>query len=155
MPYVGIPAAFKNSPSVAPGCKIGSTGTPGKYSAASFFIGANICAVNGGGGELGPRVSNVETTTFGSATNCSSLLRTLSASTPGKMRQLILALARCGSALGRLYFSHAGEIGAVAVRELRRKNVAFDAQQRRGKPVDGIVLERPGAMTAGLGCFQV
>src|ERR1700730_1945320 len=78
---------------------MGSTGTPGKNSAASFFIGANTCAVSGGGGELGPRVSNVETTTFGSATNCSSLLRTVSASTPGQMRQLILALARCGSAL--------------------------------------------------------
>src|SRR6202043_3356687 len=55
--------------------------------------------VSGGGGDVGPRVSSVVTLTAGSATNSSSFARTDSVLTPGKMRQLTIARARCGSAL--------------------------------------------------------
>jgi len=41
---------------VAPACRIGSTGTPGQNSAASFSIGRITSGVSGGGGEVGPRV---------------------------------------------------------------------------------------------------
>ena len=94
-----MPAAFRNWPSVAPGCRIGSTGTPGQNCAASFSMGARISRVSGGGGELGPRVSSVVTLTAGSATSSSSFARTVSCVTPGKMRQLMFARARCGRAL--------------------------------------------------------
>ena len=58
-----------------------------------------IFALSGGGGEAGPRVPGIVTFTSGSATNFSSLRTHDSAVTPGKMRQLTLARARCGSAL--------------------------------------------------------
>src|SRR5882762_8317936 len=94
-----MPAAFRNWPSVAPGCRIGSTGTPGQKWASSFSTGARISRVSGGGGELGPRVSSVVTLIAGSATSSSSCARTASCVTPGKMRQFMFALARCGKAL--------------------------------------------------------
>src|ERR1700684_1628890 len=98
-PKVGMPTAFVNSPSVAPACSTGSTGTPGQNSAVSFSIGDMTAGVNGGGEAVGPRVSAEEILTAGSAANSSSFARTASAVTPGKMRQLTLARARCGSAL--------------------------------------------------------
>src|SRR5471030_384266 len=55
--------------------------------------------VKGGGGELPPRISSVSTLTAGSAMARSSARRTVSCVTPGKMRQLMLARARCGRAL--------------------------------------------------------
>ena len=50
-----MPAAFRNSPSVAPGCKTGTTGTPGKICAVSFSSGPKTAGVNGGGGESAVR----------------------------------------------------------------------------------------------------
>ena len=93
-----MPTALVNSPSVAPACRMGSTGTPGQNSAVSFSMGAMTSGVSGGGDAVGPRVSGEEILTIGSATNSSSLARTVSVVTPGKMRQLIFARARCGSA---------------------------------------------------------
>src|SRR5256885_13478128 len=52
-----MPAAFRNWPSVAPGCRIGTTGTPGQNCAASFSTGAMISRVSGGGGGGRPRGS--------------------------------------------------------------------------------------------------
>src|SRR6185437_9766264 len=97
--YVGIPTALVNSPSVAAASNIGSTGTPGQNSAVSFSIGSITAGVNGGGGDVGPRVSSVATLISGSATSSSSFARTASVGTPGKIRQLTIARARCGNAL--------------------------------------------------------
>src|ERR1700733_11370216 len=94
-----MPTALVNSPSVAPACSTGSTGTPGQNAAVNFWIGPIISGVSGGGEAVGPRVSGEEIFTAGSATNSSSLARTVSVLTPGKIRQLIFARARCGSAL--------------------------------------------------------
>src|SRR5271167_1938965 len=94
-----MPIAVRNTPSVPPGCKIGNTGTPGKNTALSFCTGPSIWGVSGGGGDVGPRVSSVVTFTAESATCTSNWCRTDSCDTPGKIRQLILARARCGSAL--------------------------------------------------------
>src|SRR5580700_974628 len=78
---------------------MGTTGTPGQNCAVSLSIGFRRAGVRGGGGEEGPRVSRVVTLTSGSAITRSRSARTDSAETPGKMRQLMLARARCGSAL--------------------------------------------------------
>ena len=51
------------------------------------------------GGGAGPRVSGMVIFTAGSPTSSSSFCFTLSGDTPGKMRQLTLARARCGRAL--------------------------------------------------------
>src|SRR5580698_2411955 len=158
-----MPAALRNSPSVAPGCRIGTTGTPGQNFAESFSKGPITAGVSGGGGELGPRVSSVVTFTAGSAASSSSFCRTDSGSTPGKMRQLMLARARCGRAfvacpasnmvatqvvrnvgcaLGGLDLRHGFEIGPVAIGELRGELIRLNPLQRPCELVDGVDLQR-------------
>jgi hypothetical protein len=84
-----------------------------------------MAGVNGGGGELGPRSSSDVTCTASSATSSSSFLRTVSISTPGKIRQLMLARARCGSAFVAWPAS-----SIVAIHVVR--NIAFPPRILRG-----------------------
>src|SRR5665648_978231 len=62
-----MPTPFRNWPSVAPDCRIGSTGTPGHISVISLFTGSMMAGVSAGGAEFGPRISSVSTLTAGSA----------------------------------------------------------------------------------------
>src|ERR1044072_4033939 len=94
-----MPAALLWTPSVAPVSRIGTIGTPGHSLAASFSIGPMIAGVSGGGGEtlLG---SWARVTATGAPASSASLARTSSTGVPGRMRQLTLAVARWGRALG-------------------------------------------------------
>src|SRR5436190_13347576 len=94
-----MPTALRNDPSVPPGCSIGTTGTPGHMALEILSIGPSTDGGNevGGGGAL--RVLGMVTATFGSSTSLIRVWRTSSGATPGKMRQLTLAVARCGRAL--------------------------------------------------------
>ena len=72
---------------------------PGHISSATFSIGLRIRGVNGVGAAIGPRTSGIVTATAGSSAILTSCARIASRDTPGKMRQLIFAVARWGRAL--------------------------------------------------------
>src|SRR5579863_696837 len=87
---------------------VGTTGKPGQI-ACTVFSSARITPGRSGeggtptGGITVPVASLTGTTvtaTLGSAATFSSVLRTASGSSPGKMRQFTLARAICGNALG-------------------------------------------------------
>src|ERR1035441_7995371 len=78
--------------------RTGTTGTPGHISSANFSIGFRIRGVSGVGAAAGPRTSGIVTFTVGSAPSLTSWART-SRDTPGKMRQLMFAVALWGKAL--------------------------------------------------------
>src|ERR1035441_5437980 len=94
-----MPAGFRNWASVAPGSRTGTTGTPGHISSANFSIGFRIRGVSGVGAAAGPRTSGMVTFTAGLAASLTSWARTTSRDTPGKMRQLMFAVALWGKAL--------------------------------------------------------
>src|SRR4029450_3843859 len=100
-PYVGMPTAISGGASVPPAWRIGTTGTPGHIWAETFSIGPRTLGVSGGGpttASLRPSAGD-DTETAGSAASLISVWRTSSRGTPGKIRQLISAVARCGRAL--------------------------------------------------------
>ena len=78
---------------------IGTTGTPGKYWAESFSIGPTMAGSSGGVLASGRSGGTGVTVTPASATTFCSCACTSAIGWPGKMRQLMLAPARCGSAL--------------------------------------------------------
>ena len=97
---VAAPVAPKTAPSVAPADMAGTTGVPGQYSVVSLSTGPNtfgfrVC------GPLGTSLRMAASVTLisGSPASSTSFCRTCSGVVPGKMRQLTLAVARCGSAL--------------------------------------------------------
>src|SRR4051812_46394456 len=79
---------------------LGRKGTPGKYFATRRSAGPIIFASSGGGTAIGRRRPTIVTVTLGSAIARMSAALVVSASSPGTIRQLIVALARCGKALG-------------------------------------------------------
>src|SRR5579863_8998391 len=88
-----------NCASVAPGSSVVITGTLGHISCATSSIGFKVSGVNGAACASGPRTSGIVTDTAGSSTIFINCAFTSSRDTPGKIRQLILALALCGNAL--------------------------------------------------------
>src|SRR5438034_1070258 len=91
--------ASRKMPSVAPVDIEGTRGTPGKYLATSFSAGPRIFGSSGGGTATGRTGGTGVTLTPGSemaATRAACVPATVS---PGKIRQLTLAVARCGRAL--------------------------------------------------------
>src|SRR5215469_687386 len=94
-----MPIASRKIPSVAPVDIDGIKGTPGKYFATRFSAGPIILGSSGGGKAIGRTGGTAETLTQGSsiaATRAAFVSCTVS---PGKIRQLTLAEARCGNAL--------------------------------------------------------
>src|SRR5688572_7632714 len=96
-PYVGMPAARRYRPSVAPDSWVGTTGTPG-WRARTTLATAAITSGRSGDASLAVGEPITLTSTFSPTTSCSDL-RTVSMATPGKMRQLTVAVADCGNAL--------------------------------------------------------
>src|SRR5215471_7419153 len=94
-----MPAGVLKEASVAPISSCGITGTPGQRLAASALMGLMISGVSGGATLASLRAGRVVTLICGSATSSASLSCTACALVPGKMRQLMLASARCGKAL--------------------------------------------------------
>src|SRR5580704_19195238 len=108
IPYVGIPAVRVMRPSVAP---VDIEGTTGTLPHKAWTVSSMARVTSGSRGEGGTVTSLTSepsaacsgtsvTTTFGSATARSIVLRMLSGSSPGKIRQLTLARAVCGRAFG-------------------------------------------------------
>src|SRR6266478_3003542 len=87
---------------------VGTTGRPGHKLCTVFSSASTTSGNNGDGGTptcgtIAPFAAftgTIMTLTLGSAATLSSVLRTSSGSSPGIMRQLTLARAVCGSALG-------------------------------------------------------
>src|SRR6201986_3738451 len=78
----------------------GTRGTPGQSCLPTASAGPRTWGVSGGGGETGLFSPTMEDLIAGaSATFCSAAIPASGAS-PGMMRQLTLAVARCGRALG-------------------------------------------------------
>src|SRR5208337_1653386 len=108
MPYVGMPAMRRYLPSVAPVDIEGTTGSPGHIAASVRF---NVSFNSGKRGDGGTATMGMSfpsevfsgtkvILSLGSATTRSNVLRTSSGSSPGNTRQLTLARAVCGRALG-------------------------------------------------------
>src|ERR1700759_1148155 len=92
-----MPTGVRKAPSVAPAVSTGITGTPGQILAASALMGSMIGGVSGGGTlAIGLRALAMVTVTFGSPTSCTRTSRTCSGVVPGKIRQLMFAVARWG-----------------------------------------------------------
>src|SRR5271157_4252548 len=108
IPYVGMPAMRRYFPSLAPVDMEGTTGRPGHIVPS---VRAKVAFNSGRRGEGGTAtmgmsfLSDVFSATkvimsLESATTLSNVLRTSSGSSPGNTRQLTLARAVCGRALG-------------------------------------------------------
>src|SRR3569623_1150128 len=108
-----IPIASKKIPSVAPVDIDGSIGTPGKYLSATLFIGPTILGSSFGGMPIGRIGVLTVTVTLGPASSL-SLASVPSTLSPGKIRQLMLAVALCGSA-----FSACPALSRVATHVVR------------------------------------
>src|SRR5688572_25480707 len=109
-----MPIAWKKMPSVAPVDISGSIGRPGKYFAATALAGPTIFGSSVGGIAVGRTGWLIVTFTLGPASSF-SLAKVASTVSPGKMRQLMLAVARCGSA-----FSAWPALTSVATQVVRR-----------------------------------
>src|ERR1700689_4533842 len=94
-----MPIASRKIPSVVPVDMVGTTGTPGKYLADSFSAGPVILGSSGGGTASGRPGGNIVTVTPASPITVSRVALVPSTVSPGKIRQLTFAAARCGSAL--------------------------------------------------------
>src|SRR5439155_17811259 len=104
MPKVGMPAMRVYLPSVAPVDMVATRGTPGQVMLKTFSMALVTQGRSGEGGTgttfpSGPGCETVVILTCGSLATRSSVRRTYSGSSPGKIRQLTLARAVCGSAL--------------------------------------------------------
>src|SRR5215472_10718177 len=77
---------------------MGTTVTPGHISSVTRVIVSMICGVSGDGG-LGFAALTGVTLTLGLSMTRTSVCCTSFGSAPGNMRQLMFAVARCGSAL--------------------------------------------------------
>src|SRR5262245_1051882 len=93
-----MPALRRYNPSVAPVLMTGTTTTVGQSALVTDSIGPMTGGLSGEAG-LGVASLTKLTVTFGSATTDSSFAFTLAGNSPGRMRQLTLAAATCGSAL--------------------------------------------------------
>src|SRR5713226_8199700 len=108
MPYVGMPAMRTYFPSVAPVDMVATRGTPGQRMLKTLSVARVTSGSNGEGGTgttgttfpSGASCGTMLILTFGSLATRSRVLWTSSGSSPGKMRQLTLARAVCGSAFG-------------------------------------------------------
>src|SRR6267378_5050910 len=108
MPYVGMPAMRVYFPSVAPVDMVATRGTPGQVTFKTFSMACVTSGSSGDGGTgttgttfpSGVSCGTMVILTFGSFATRSSVLCTSSGSSPGKIRQLTLARAVCGSAFG-------------------------------------------------------
>src|SRR6266851_4441723 len=108
IPYVGMSATRVYLPSVAPVDIVGTRGTHGDVILKVFSMACVTSRSSGEGGTAAmvtffPSVVRCGTMlilTFGSFATRSSVLRTSSGSSPGKIRQLTLARAVCGRAFG-------------------------------------------------------
>src|SRR5881296_251481 len=98
MPYVGISALRRYSPSVAPVLITGATITPGNICFVSDST-AFITSARSDDGLLGLASPTNDTLIWGSASTSTSLSFTDVGDTPGRMRQFTFAPAICGSAL--------------------------------------------------------
>ena len=92
-----MPALRRYVPSVAPVSITGTMGTPGHIVAVAASIAAITSGLKGDAG-LGLAWPTAVTLTPESATTRSSVRRTASGASPGRIRQFTTALARCGSA---------------------------------------------------------
>src|SRR5207248_1267567 len=103
-----MPALRVYLPSVAPVDMVATRGTPGQLIVKILFIawvssgssGEGGTATTGTGFPSGSVCDTMLIFTFGSLATRSRVLRISCGSSPGKMRQLTLARAVCGSALG-------------------------------------------------------
>src|SRR6185436_443099 len=95
-----MPLGVRKRQSVAPEEIVGITATPGYVSAVSFSIGAITLRDRVGGAPTFSGADWNSTVTFGSSMARINSWRISSCACPGKMRQLTLAVARCGRALG-------------------------------------------------------
>src|SRR6266568_2214180 len=108
MPYVGMPAMRVYLPSVAPVDMVATTGMPGHILLKVFCMAFVTSGSNGEGGTgttgtafpSGSVCVTMLILTLGSLATRWRVLRISCGSSPGKMRQLTLARAVCGSALG-------------------------------------------------------
>src|ERR1700759_828784 len=94
-----MPIASRNIPSVAPVDIDGINGTPGKYFSTSFSAGPKMAGSSGGGTAIGRIGATGVILTPGSAIAATRAACVPSTDSPGKMRQLTFAVARCGNAL--------------------------------------------------------
>ena len=76
----------------------GTRGTPGHSWWPTASAGPVICGVSGGGGETGLFSPAILMWMAGSSTTLASVAMTASGASPGRIRQLTLAVARCGRA---------------------------------------------------------
>src|SRR3954452_15450036 len=97
IPYVGIPLFRKYNPSVAPVPIVGTTTAPGNIALVIDSSGCMICGWSDEGG-LGFAGSTYVKVTFGSAITSVSVRLITAGSSPGRMRQLTLAVASWGRA---------------------------------------------------------
>src|SRR5260370_7843544 len=103
-----MPAMRVYLPSVEPVDIVPTRGTPGQALLKTFSMACVSSGRSGEGGTgttgttfpSGARCGTMVTLTLGSLATFSSVLWTTSGSSPGKMRQLTLARAVCGSAFG-------------------------------------------------------
>src|SRR6185437_11785284 len=94
-----MPAARVNMPSVAPADITGTTGSPGNLACTALLTAAITSGRSGEAGEsIAPSAERV-TVAPGSAITLMICWRTLSDGTPGKIRQLTLAVTFWGRAL--------------------------------------------------------
>src|SRR5262252_7499661 len=98
MPYVAILAFRRKRASVAPVLIAGTTRTPGNISFMSISTAANTSG-RSGDGWLSVALFTNDTLICGSANTPIRVSRTDAGDTPGRMRQLTLAVARWGNAL--------------------------------------------------------
>src|SRR5271167_3691877 len=94
-----MPMASRKIPSVAPVDMVGTKGTPGKYLATSASAGPKILGSSGGATATGRTGGTKVTLTPGSPITATKAARVSSTVSPGNIRQLTLAAARCGNAL--------------------------------------------------------
>src|SRR5437868_11297144 len=92
-----MPALRRYRPSVAPVLITGTTITPGNIVLVMDSSGFMIAGVSGDGW-LGLASSTNDTVTLGSAITSSSFFLMFAGASPGRMRQVTLARASCGSA---------------------------------------------------------
>src|SRR5215468_4945149 len=108
IPNVGMPAARRYFPSLAPVDIVGTTGNPGHIVANVSEYAVITSRISGDGGTVTTGIalpSEVLSTTIVTFTpesfaTRSNVFRTSSGSSPGKIRQLTVARAICGSAFG-------------------------------------------------------
>src|SRR5438045_4636852 len=94
-----MPAARKNMPSVAPADITGTIGRPGKRACTALLTAASTSGRSGEAGEsIAPSLARV-TVAPGSAITRTTVWRTSSDGTPGKIRQFTLADTFWGRAL--------------------------------------------------------